>query len=181
MLRSQYSFISLLTLFFCFLAFNAFGEETYQNQKDFLHDVFKGVKPQTKVLWITKALRPGINQILGHELPVLRLRYWQKESRTVWILEEIGKEEPITVGVVINKGKIENLKVLIYRESRGKEVRYPFFTSQFKGLYLDSNKDLSSSIDGITGATLSVRALKKIAALALYLERTVTGNYEKQE
>ncbi|WP_069472977.1 FMN-binding protein [Candidatus Marithrix sp. Canyon 246] len=74
----------------------------------------------------------------------------------VWILEEIGKKKPITTGIVINKGRIERFKVLIFRETRGWEVCYPFFTNQFKGNSLNN----FSHIDGISGATLSVRALK---------------------
>lgn len=169
-----------LTVLLCLMAVKTFAGETYQSQADFLSEVFEGEEPEAKVLWITKDMRPGINTILGRDVGVLRLRYWQKNNRTAWILEEIGKEEPITAGVVINKGKIENLKVLIYRESRGGEVRYPFFTGQFKGLSLDNKKELSHSVDGITGATLSVRALKKIAALALYLDGEVTENDEKK-
>jgi len=31
-------------------------------------------------------------------------------SKTVWILDEIGKEKPITVGIVVDDGKIERVK-----------------------------------------------------------------------
>jgi len=72
--------------------------------------------------------------------------------------------------VVIQDGVLERIKVLIFRESRGWEVRYPFFTDQFKGAALNHDGALNKSIDGISGATLSVRALKKIATLALYLD-----------
>jgi len=72
---------------------------------------------------------------------------------------------------VIKKGQIERIKVLIFRESRGWEVRYPFFTEQFSGARLIKNYQRNQPIDGITGATLSVRALKKLARLSLYLEQ----------
>ena len=52
-----------------------------------------------------------------------------------------------------------------------------FFTDQFSGSGLTDDLRLDRTIDGISGATLSVRALKKLARLALYLhEQTPFGN-----
>ncbi|MBT8117818.1 MAG: FMN-binding protein, partial [Gammaproteobacteria bacterium] len=94
-----------------------------------------------------------------------------------WILEEIGKERPITTGLVINEQGIERLRVLVFRESRGWEVKHPFFTDQFPGIQLTAGRELDGPIDGVSGATLSVRALKKLARLALYFHRqVVTSN-----
>ena len=123
-----------------------------------------------KTLWVSKGLRSEIEQILGHRFTTLRLRYWGENNRTGWILEEIGKEQLITVGVVVENNAIVDITILEYRESRGGEVRYPFFTEQFHQVTLDKSHGykLDKSIDGITGATLSVRALKKIATLALF-------------
>jgi len=60
------------------------------------------------------------------------------------------------------------VKILAYRESRGGEVRYPAYTAQYRGASLSQNMRLNQNIDGITGATLSVWAVNKVAALALY-------------
>ena len=87
------------------------------------------------------------------------------------ILDEIGKEKPITVGVIVETGKIQQLKVLSFRESRGWEVKHAFFTRQFDNIGINDKQQLDKPIDGISGATLSVRALKKIARIALYLEQ----------
>jgi FMN-binding domain. len=143
----------------------------YQEPKDFLKEVFAGDVPKPSVLWITGDMRSEIKQILGHDLNVLRIRHWERDGRTAWILEEIGKEQPITTGIVVAEDKIERIKVLIFREGRGWEVRYPFFTDQFPGAGLRGNHELDRAIDGIAGATLSVRALTKLAQLALYLHR----------
>jgi hypothetical protein len=123
---------------------------------------------QPQVLWINGALRQQAEAILGHRFASLRVRYWGEGERSLWILEEIGKEMPITIGVVVDGGRIAEVRILEYRESRGGEVRYNFFTDQFKTLTLGDEKDrLSGHIDGITGATLSVAAVRKIAILAL--------------
>lgn len=159
----------------CLVAITAMARDVYQQPQEFISQVFADNPPQPQLLWITKTLNQDIQEILGHELGVLRIRYWQHGGKTAWILEETGKEQLITTGIVVNNGKIEQLKVLIYRESRGMEVRHPFFTDQFKDAYLQTDKQLDRSIDGISGATLSVRALTKLARLALFLHHHVDG------
>jgi len=145
----------------------------YQTPEDFISDVF-GSEPATSAkLWIDKALQAEISSILGHELGVLRLQYWANSGRTAWILEEIGKELPITGGFVVKDRKIEQVRVLIFRETRGDEIHYPFFTDQFRGAGLGENLNLSRHIDGISGATLSVNAMVKLAKLALLFDRHV--------
>jgi len=121
-------------------------------------------------MWLTGKRKDAVKKILGHRYPFLRVRYWRKHQRSVWILQETGKEQPITAGLVVNHGRLERIKVLVYRESRGWEVRYPFFTDQFKDARLAKTGNLDRHIDGISGATLSVRAMKKLATLALYLD-----------
>jgi hypothetical protein len=57
----------------------------------------------------------------------------------------------------------------VFRESRGWEVKYPFFTDQFARIGLTGEGELDRQIDGITGATLSVQAMKRMARVALRL------------
>lgn len=123
-----------------------------------------------QTLWVSGTQREQIEAILQRRFASLRVRYLGSGQRTAWVFEEIGKELPITIGVVVEAGRVSDTVVLEYRESRGGEIRHPFFTRQFKGLELlsDSGQPLSGSIDGITGATLSVNAMKKIVRLALY-------------
>lgn len=146
---------------------------TYQEPSIFLSDVFDGHVPQVKKIWLTGNIRKTATKILQHKPDRLRISYWLKNQNSVWILNEIGKEKPITVGIVINKNKIENIKVLIFRESRGDEIRHNFFTQQFKQAMLKNNNQLDRSIDGISGATMSVRALTKLARLALFLSTQI--------
>lgn len=159
-----------LVLFVALVAAKAHAVDVYQQPTAFLGEVFQGEAPEPSVLWLTEEVKHEAKAILGRDLPGLRLRYWQKGSRTAWILEEIGKTKPITTGIAVDNGAIERLQVLIYRESHGWEVRYPFFTDQFKGLTLQDGAQLSQPIDGVSGATLSVRALERLARLALWLD-----------
>ena len=154
----------------------AADDHVYQKPDAFINEVFDGNPPQPDKLWIKKDLKEQVKAILGHDLGVLRVRYWKQAGRTAWILEEIGKEQPITTGIVVANGVIETVRILIFRESRGWEVRYPFFTDQFNAVTLDQNRRLSKHIDGISGATLSVHAVTKLARLALLLDNYVKNN-----
>jgi hypothetical protein len=163
-------FSRILALFLLLsVAANTLAEGVDQEPEAFIKEVFAGQPPASEALWITRSLREPITGILGHAPNALRVRYWGEKRRTAWILDEIGKERPITVGLVIDNGRLETVKVLAYRESRGWEVRYPFFTDQFNGVRLTRDNELDQSIDGISGATLSVRALKNLVRLALFL------------
>lgn len=143
----------------------------------FLSNAFQEA-PEVRDIWLTGDLRTDVHDILRHDYPLARVRYWRSGGRTAWVLDEIGKERPITVGIMIDHDRIEKVSVLIYRESRGWEVRNPAFTAQFTGARLDEGMSLDRAIDGISGATLSVRALKKLTRLALLLHQEImTGEH----
>lgn len=145
-------------------------ERVYQSPEDFIAEVFMA-NPPAKLLWLTQDAQSEVSNILGHAPRQLRQRYWSADTRTLWILEEIGKEELITAGFVVQDGRIEQAKVLVYREGRGMEVRYPAFLKQFKGAALSKGKYLGQTIDGISGATLSVYAMQRMARAALYFDQ----------
>ena len=161
------------TLLLFFICFSSYATE-YQSKEDFLKQVFSTTPlPKAKILWLKKKLQHQVSSILQHKPGFLRTRYWQSAEQTVWIIDEIGKTKPITTAVVIKNKKIVLLKVLAFRESRGWEVKHDFFTDQFKQNTLSTNLNLSNPIDGISGATLSVRALTKVAQLALLFENQI--------
>jgi len=149
----------------------AFAKGVYQTPDAFLNQVFGGNIPPLSSVWLTKDKKEVISRFLQHKPSFIRVKYWRNGLKTVWILNEVGKEKPITVGIVIESGKIQQLKVLTFRESRGWEVKHTFFTRQFDNVGINQEQQLDKHIDGISGATLSVRALKKTARIALYLEQ----------
>lgn len=152
------------------LVFLTGATRIYQTPEAFISESFGGNQPAAGALWLTGPSGEAAAAILGHRAPP-RVPYWQAGSRTAFVLEEIGKEQPITAGIVVEAGRIEQVRVLVYRESRGGEVRHPAFTRQFEGAGLKEDMRLNQSIDGISGATLSVNALNRMARLALFLDR----------
>jgi len=147
----------------------ALAATVYETHTEFLNRAFSGTPPEPDVIWLSGERKSSVRELLGHDYAALRLRYWCQSERSAWVLDEVGKDLPITVGVVIEKNYIKSLRVLTYRENRGGEVSTPAFTDQFNGIALTSDDSLDQTIDGITGATLSVQALSRLATVALYL------------
>lgn len=147
------------------------AETVYLSPSDFLQEYLPGCEPG--VLWLRADVKAEAEAVLGHPFPGVRARYCARDGRTAWILDEIGKTEPITTGIVVDHGRVERVRVLVFRESRGYEVHRDAFVAQYDGATLEPDRELDRSIDGITGATLSVRAVGKQVRLALLFDAVV--------
>ena len=149
--------------------------ETYLTPEQFVQAAFGAATlktaPTVEILWLTKDVATQAENILGHSSKQVRLKFWKADLQTAWILDEIGKEEPITAGFVVENGKILQVSILAYRESRGGEVRHASFLKQYQNVGLLPDNFLNKNIDGISGATLSVRAMGRMARLALYFDQ----------
>ncbi len=156
------------------LVFGAYSARCAVTPEAFLRSAFDDTLPPPQALFLAADVRARVERVLGHRTPLLRVRYWRRASRTVWILDEIGKEQPITTGVQIDNGRINQVRVLKYRESRGAEVQRASFTAQFRDARLSDEDMLDRRIDGITGATMSVRALTRQARVALILHASLS-------
>ncbi len=147
-----------------------------QNSKtQFLHEVFGPSLPATQRLWLSASMQQSLTTLVGAPYQQAVLRYWQDphdSTRLVLLLDAIGKEDWITAGFVVQKNTIQTARVLVYRETRGGEIQSMGFLQQFRHLQL-RNQQLTQQIDGITGATLSVRAMTKMAKQALYFAEQI--------
>ena len=104
------------------------------------------------------------------------------------ITEEIGKFHTYTFIVAVNpKGKINDIAVLVYRESRGGEIVHKRFLYQFKGKSLNNPIRINKDIINITGATMSVvtmcSGVKKVLAVIeeFYINGERTDKIESLE
>ncbi|HHT9136897.1 MAG TPA: FAD:protein FMN transferase, partial [Candidatus Wunengus sp. YC60] len=76
------------------------------------------------------------------------------------ITEEIGKFHPFTFVVGVGTdGKISNVAILVYRESRGGEIAKKRFLYQFMGKSFKNPIRINKDIINITGATMSVQCM----------------------
>jgi len=147
------------------------AETIYQKPADFLAENLPGCSQQA--LWLDRDAKSRIEQVMDYPIPGVRVRYCRHDVKTAWILDEVGKTEPITSGIIVDQGTVERVRVLIFRESRGSEVHRGAFVLQYDKAALDDSDRLDRKIDGITGATLSVQALNRQVKLALLLDRLV--------
>jgi len=165
-----------LSILFILTTHSAFaGENVYQSPEDFLSTAFS-TPPEPQRLTLSGDLGKEVKTILGHRYKKIRVPYWQAGCRTAWILEEIGKERYITTGFIVNSEGLEKVKVLIFRESRGWEVKNDFFGDQFTNAKLTKKNRLDKNIDNISGATMSVNAVTNISRMALLLHKHITND-----
>ena len=88
----------------------------------------------------------------------------------------IGKTMPITFLVMFNENQeVIHSSIIKYREAYGGEISGKKWLSQFIGMKQDSLYKHGKEIDGITGATLSVKSFTKgISKLSLLLPYVMT-------
>ena len=124
-------------------------------------------------LWLTKEEIRAIEEIYMYKIYETRFTFYTgikngKSMGSMLIDNIIGKSFPITFMTVLNTdGTVRDVEIMVYREPQGWEVRYKSFRSQFYGKDTSSN---SNEILSISGATLSVRAIKSgvYKAMAAY-------------
>ncbi|HVT36683.1 MAG TPA: FMN-binding protein [Nevskiaceae bacterium] len=145
---------------------------TYQTPEAFIAETFGGAIPPVKTLELDAAVQAQVAGVFGHAYTQAnKLRYWRANGRSAWILDDLGKQgyQLTTAGFVVKAGVVENAKVLIYRESRGEQVAEPSFLRQLIGAKL-AGAQLDRNVDNISGATLSVQMMQRLARLALKLD-----------
>ena len=123
--------------------------------------------------WLTDFQKQAIEGLCLQTIKETRFTFYvgKKNDRPMGYLlidNIIGKSFPITFMTVLNTdGTVRDVEIMVYREPRGWEVKNQSFLRQFFGK--DSSSD-SREINSITGATLSVNALRTgvYKALAAY-------------
>ncbi|MCB0742546.1 MAG: FMN-binding protein, partial [Ignavibacteriae bacterium] len=89
----------------------------------------------------------------------------------------IGKVQPITFLVIYDSNfAISDFQIIKYREEHGGEVQNESWRNQFIGKRANSEFTINENIDGITGATISVKSLIKGINKTSLLIRSIVGN-----
>jgi len=116
-----------------------------------------------------------IAEALGEAVldPSFEFHRGRSENRDLgWalVLDEVGLHEPITHLILVGPDqRVSEVRVLVFRETRGDEIKRPRFLRQFRGKSLDGRLHVGRDIDGVTGATLSSRAIVRGVRKALTL------------
>ncbi|MDB5988303.1 MAG: FMN-binding protein [Nevskia sp.] len=144
---------------------------TFQTPEAFLAQAFGGSAPPAQLMDLDANKQGQLSAVFGKSYPQARLRYWKANGKSAWVLEDLGKPgyQLTTAGFVVKGGAIEMARVLIYRESRGEQVGEASFLKQFDGARL-VGASLDRNIDNISGATLSVLMMQRMARAAIKLD-----------
>ena len=139
--------------------------QVYLTKKQAFEIAFPGAdKVDREKKWLTDEQKKAIGDLCLQNIKTNRMTFYVGKRDGIpmgyaIIDHEIGKSFPITFMVVLNMdGSVRDVEILVYREPRGWEVRYPSFMDQFTGKNADTDYRI---IHSITGATLSVLAMVK--------------------
>jgi len=82
----------------------------------------------------------------------------------------LGKVKPITFLVVFNSDfSVKSVDIIKYREQYGGAIEKKEWLNQFTSKTIESELELNINIDGISGATISVKTIIKGVKRLLYL------------
>ena len=150
--------------------------EVYLTEEQALKLLFpKSQQVRAEALRLAPDQKARIQEKIGWKFPEESFRAFKAESNGkvdgyAVIQETIGKHRPITyiVGVTPD-GKVSDIEILVYRESKGSEVRMKRFNSQYEGKTTFDPIRINKDIINITGATMSVRSVSAGVKRALVL------------
>lgn len=129
-----------------------------------------------------------IEKRIGWNFPETTFEFFIGETKGeidgwAFIQNTIGKHKPMTYIVGVDPdGEVSNVEILVYRESRGSEVRKKRFNYQYQGKTSSHPIRINRDIINISGATMSVRSMsagvKRALVLVeeLYLKPSGNGN-----
>ena len=117
------------------------------------------------ILKLDKQMKKEVENQVKQKFYRDKLYYWtiSQDDTTIayaFLDNVIGKSMPITFLVILNiNGNIINTNVIKYREAYGGEVGNKVWLRQF--LYRDNNSkyNIGKDINGISGATISVKSM----------------------
>ena len=155
----------------------AAADRVYLRESDAPHAMFPASTGSTRqLLELSDAERAALGKALGRRIeaksyPYLEVRTERQVLGVIFLLDVIGQSQPITFAVAVRgDGTVEDVRVMVYRESHGDEIEDHRFRKQFVGKALKDSITLGADIDAISGATISSRsetfAVRKSLALA---------------
>ncbi|MEW5873936.1 MAG: FMN-binding protein [Candidatus Zixiibacteriota bacterium] len=140
--------------------------QVLQSESAALREIFPGADSIVcDTFAITPQVRDSLQSQLGRDITeseFVCFDVYRSAQRlgTAVVADERGKYRPITfMAGVDTTHHVVDVRVLIYRESRGGEVQKTRFLKQYDGKSLDDPIRINRDIINITGATISVNAL----------------------
>ncbi len=183
--------VLLVALVIC--ARTARADQVFLREADAARALFGGgVSSRRATLELSDGQLGDLSRALGRRVEVRSYPYLEILSEPqspgdrgrllgyVFPLDVIGQSMPITFAVGVKQdGALQDIQVMVYRETHGDEVRERRFRAQFSGRTLKDPLVVGKDIDAISGATISSHsaayAARKGLALAEILRRGSGG------
>ena len=151
-------------------------EDVYLTPEDAAKLMFpKSDSIRSEVITITEDQKRLIEERIGWHFPETTFDCFIGETKGqvdgwAFIQNTIGKHKPMTYMVgIAPDGEVTNVEILVYRESRGSEVRKARFNYQYEGKTIHDPIRINRDIINISGATMSVRSMSAGVKRALVL------------
>ncbi|MDH5640378.1 MAG: FMN-binding protein [Nitrospira sp.] len=125
----------------------------------------KSERIRKEVLVLDPDKKAEIEERIGWKFPEESFDVYIGETGTqvdgyALVQNTIGKHKPMTYMVGIDStGHVSDVELLIFRESRGSEIRQKRFNAQYEGKTANDPVRINRDIINISGATMSVRSM----------------------
>lgn len=125
----------------------------------------KSERIRKDVIKLSPEKKAQIEERIGWKFPEQSFEVYIGETGTevdgyALVQNTIGKHKPMTYMVgVDSKGHVSDVELLVFRESRGSEIRQKRFNAQYEGKTVNDPVRLNKDIINISGATMSVRSM----------------------
>ena len=140
--------------------------EVYLTEEEAIKLMFpKSERIKKDLLKIPTDKKVTIEERIGWKFPEEAFEVYIGETGTqvdgyAFVQNTIGKHKPMTYMVGVDaRGRVSNVELLVFRESRGSEVRTKRFNVQYEGKTASDPVRLNKDIINISGATMSVRSM----------------------
>ena len=152
------------------------GSEIKEKTLQAINDYYdQDIEIQELKFKIPKKIKKQIQNQIKQKFYRDQIYYWtikiDEKMHYALMDNTLGKTMPITFLVIFNENQEVNHSAIIkYREGYGGEISGKNWLAQFIGMKQDSLYKHEKEIDGITGATISVKSFTKgISKLSLLL------------
>jgi H+/Na+-translocating ferredoxin:NAD+ oxidoreductase subunit G len=125
----------------------------------------KSERVRKDVIRLSSEKKSQIEARIGWKFPEDEFEVYIGETGTridgyAMVQNTIGKHKPMTYMVGVDgQGSISDIELLVFRESRGSEIRQKRFNSQYEGKTVLDPVRINKDIINISGATMSVRSM----------------------
>ncbi len=140
--------------------------EVFMSEDDAVKTMLpKSERIRKEVLKLSPEKKSQIEERIGWKFPEESFEVYIGETGTTvdgyaLVQNTIGKHKPMTYMVGIDgRGQVSDVELLVFRESRGSEIRQKRFNSQYEGKTVLDPVRINKDIINISGATMSVRSM----------------------